>query len=345
MAKIFVSHSSRDKALVDEFIDKILRLGCNVPPDEIYCSSKEGMKTRPGEIWVRDLKHKMQGAKVILLLLSPNYYDSVYCLAELGATWVLDNIRVYPIVIPPLDISKIEGVIQELQSGMINSDEHLDNLREMISEVAELPIKNLADWTKQRKTFIDTIDTLLAPSSPRVSPSDLKRSQEQATVYRQERDEAKKEIKRLGEYIHELEKLKDHEDVTQAKFESLEIKQQFEVLTENISQSLRGLPKAARYALYYWNKNEPLRIPIGGSYDSADEAVDRGFLFWDEDTNGYRPVQRDSIIKNCQAKITALSDFLEVATEDFYSAFEGKYGYEADLLNLRFWEDHLIPRY
>src|SRR6185369_12860518 len=107
MPKLFISHSSKDKPLVDIFVDKILRLGCGVPFEEIYCSSKEGMKTRPGEVWIQDLKRQMQGARLVILLLSPNYYDSVYCLAEMGATWVLDEIKVYPILIPPLTYGKI----------------------------------------------------------------------------------------------------------------------------------------------------------------------------------------------------------------------------------------------
>ena len=44
MAKtIFISHSSKDKKLVDVFVDTILRLGIGFKDNDIFCTSIEGL--------------------------------------------------------------------------------------------------------------------------------------------------------------------------------------------------------------------------------------------------------------------------------------------------------------
>lgn len=280
MHPIFISHSSKDKPLVDVFVDTILRLGCNVPAEDIYCSSKEGMKTRPGKEWVQDLKQKMQTAKVVILLLSPNYYESVYCLAELGATWVLDDVQVFPILIPPLTLSEIRGVVQELQAGMIDSDEHLDTLRELVSEIYGTPIKLLPDWTKQRVTFVDQIDTILKilPAATRVSAADLTRAQERAEVYRNERDESLQQIERLKAYVSQLETLKDKQQVAKAKLEHLPEAEQFNELLWSVIQRLRGLPSIVRKALYYHQRREPVLFEDYDEEQQAAACAEKGYL-------------------------------------------------------------------
>ena len=39
--KIFISHSSKDKPIVDQFVDKILRLGLNIDINTIAYTSRE----------------------------------------------------------------------------------------------------------------------------------------------------------------------------------------------------------------------------------------------------------------------------------------------------------------
>ncbi|KJD57402.1 hypothetical protein UZ38_10870 [Bacillus amyloliquefaciens] len=87
--KIFISHSSKDKTACDAFVD--LLEGIGVPSEDIiYTSSPyHGI---PGDDNIFDYlrKHLFKGAYVCYML-SDNYYDSVYCLNEMGATWVNSN--------------------------------------------------------------------------------------------------------------------------------------------------------------------------------------------------------------------------------------------------------------
>jgi len=42
--KIFISHSSKDIDFVKSFVENILRLGLDIPPERIFCSSIEELK-------------------------------------------------------------------------------------------------------------------------------------------------------------------------------------------------------------------------------------------------------------------------------------------------------------
>ena len=47
--KIFISHSSLDKDVVDQFVDKILKLGLGLKSDDIACTSREDTGVKTGE--------------------------------------------------------------------------------------------------------------------------------------------------------------------------------------------------------------------------------------------------------------------------------------------------------
>ena len=47
--KVFISHASLDKAIVDEFVDKVLRLSCGLKTSEIVYTSREDTGVAFGE--------------------------------------------------------------------------------------------------------------------------------------------------------------------------------------------------------------------------------------------------------------------------------------------------------
>ena len=100
--RVFVSHAAPDKALVDEVVD-LFQLTINVPTDEIFCSSLEGMDIPPGKSFLDYIKEQIQSPEVVVVRLTPNYLASLLCLAErrdLGA-----DSQHAPILVPPLTYS------------------------------------------------------------------------------------------------------------------------------------------------------------------------------------------------------------------------------------------------
>lgn len=53
--KIFISHSSKDKQIVDIFVDKLLHLGLQIDPNDVAYTSREETEIR---IWFRRFFNK-----------------------------------------------------------------------------------------------------------------------------------------------------------------------------------------------------------------------------------------------------------------------------------------------
>ncbi len=106
MYKIFISHSVRDSNEVREFIN-LLVLGMNIPKEEIFsvllCDSLP-----TGEAFSEKIKQEMLAAEKIICFITPNYLESKFCLAELGAAWI-QNKKLVPILFSPLDYGSLNN--------------------------------------------------------------------------------------------------------------------------------------------------------------------------------------------------------------------------------------------
>ncbi len=341
--KIFISHSTQDKALVEALVNILLDNGCQIDRNDIYCSSIEGMGTLSGDPdFIRDLKDKLHEASLIILLLSPNYYDSQYCLAELGATWMLDT-RTFPIIVPPLKVGEIKGILQVTQVGSIDDETHLERLRDAATTSSGIPNVNSDNWLKRRIAFSDQLSDILGslPVPMRISPDALKRVQERADIYKQELDEANSEIEGLKVLIAELEKLKDPEDVAKVKFERLSEHQKFDDLRWEVIVKLRELPKVVQKAFYFAENNEAYATEDQEEDEDARSAVRQGYL--KKAAYGkYRIETGRPDVEAAQRAVTNLSLFLYDVSEEFSNSFRDKHGYVLSLRNELFWSKYIF---
>lgn len=155
--RIFISHSSKDKTSVDAFVDKILRLGIGISPEEIFCTSLEDLRIRNGEDIRRHIHENILGCEYAFLLISDNYFKSAICQNELGAVWVSDaKVKIY--TFPNVEIPKAIGWLCEPQVAESLSDEHaLDRLFEEMKNDFSLST-SLATFSKQRAEFLTLFD-------------------------------------------------------------------------------------------------------------------------------------------------------------------------------------------
>lgn len=106
---IFISHSSNDVEIVDEFIKYLVNIG--VEREKIFCSSISDLGC---ETSIRnDIRKSMVSSKIFLIFLSNNYYKSEYCLNEEGIIWYID--RIYFLI-------NIENIAVENLKGLISPD-------------------------------------------------------------------------------------------------------------------------------------------------------------------------------------------------------------------------------
>jgi len=156
--RIFISHSSIEK----DYADAIVRLltDMKVPESKIFCSSVKGFGIKPGENIISYLKQQLNDKVLVLFLLSESFYNSKYCLCEMGATWIKTNEHI-PIIIPPFTFKDIEGVITGTQGLTICCKEDINSLKDKITELLNLEPVNLNIWESRRDEFLDKINKVI----------------------------------------------------------------------------------------------------------------------------------------------------------------------------------------
>lgn len=149
--KIFISHSSKDKGIVEELIDLLESM--DVKPSQIFCSSFDGYGIPLGSNFLETIKEEISKNVLVLFVLSDHFYASPVCLCEMGATWVLSRENI-PVIVPPFTFEKIEGVIPLTQGLAINDTLKLNLLRDKILKMFNIPSQPMSSWERKRDRVV-----------------------------------------------------------------------------------------------------------------------------------------------------------------------------------------------
>lgn len=153
---IFISHSSKDKAIVQLFVDDILQLGIGLKPEQIFCTSIEDMGIKNGENIRKHIHDNIKNADYAFLIISNNYKVSEICLNEMGAVWAFDNkVRLY--LLPNTDFDSIGWLYNTRIAEKLNDPIALDTLHEEMKQYYSLQDKPINSWSRQRQKFISEI--------------------------------------------------------------------------------------------------------------------------------------------------------------------------------------------
>lgn len=156
--KIFISHSSKDRPIVEHFVDDILQLGIGLDYKDIFCTSIEDMAIHNGEDIRQHIRTNIKVAEYAIILFSQYYKKSEICMNEMGAVWANEaNVRYY--VLPNFNFSKIGWLTSTMQAESIISRTALDALHKDIIESLGLPDKGLG-WSRNRDKFVTTIEQI-----------------------------------------------------------------------------------------------------------------------------------------------------------------------------------------
>ena len=156
--KIFLSHSSKDNAIVTQFVDHILQLGVGLQAKDIFCTSIEEMGIKNGEDIRRHIHANIKNADFSFLLISKSYKKSEICINEMGAIWAYDaNVRFY--LLPDVTFKNIGWFCDVQQAEFINNRVALDVLHKELLEYYSLQ-NDVATWSRQRETFINYMNNL-----------------------------------------------------------------------------------------------------------------------------------------------------------------------------------------
>lgn len=157
--RVFISHSSKDKDLLTEFVDEILIDGIGLKSSEIYCTSIEGLGIRNGEDMRKHIQDNISQCDYVFIILSENYKNSEICLNEMGAVWAL-NKTVKLFTIPPVSYDSLGWLMEVKQVHSLNNNSGLNELYDELTECYDLN-KNATQWDRHKNKFIKYVETYL----------------------------------------------------------------------------------------------------------------------------------------------------------------------------------------
>lgn len=159
--RLFISHSSKDVKYVEAFVEFLEDLG--VPSKKIFCSSIYGHKIAWGNNIYDYLANEFTTPNknlIVLFMLSDNYYKSIPCLNEMGATWVSKK-EYRSILLPGFEYNKIEGAIDANNIGVkLDAPDlkyELNEIKEQMTDWFNLNPIDENKWDRIRDHLIENI--------------------------------------------------------------------------------------------------------------------------------------------------------------------------------------------
>lgn len=159
--KLFISHSSKDKAYVEVLAEMLEDIG--MPDGSFVCTSVPGHGI-PGGAKIYDwLREQFVSCDLrVLYVLSHNYYDSAASLNEMGAAWITKASDTL-LLLPGFSFSDIEGCVDPREMGIsFGADDaelkhRLNEFKDTLISEHGLPAISEARWERHRNRFIQNV--------------------------------------------------------------------------------------------------------------------------------------------------------------------------------------------
>jgi hypothetical protein len=341
---VFVSHATKDAAIAAEIVD-LIEQGIGVPEAEIFCSSLDGYGIPTGQTFVTFMKEQMLEPKVVILLLTPAYFESKFCLSELGAAWVKSH-YIFPILVPPLGYADVKDVLLGTQVSTITNDIKYNELRDHLTKEVSLDTKSSTKWDTKRRAFLKNIEPLLSKvAGPTTVPAaKLQEMEAKLAEAHQELDANEQEISGLKKRLADTEQLKDRQALAELKashegsnFEG--VVSTLHAHAEAVQSALSALRvyHAVKLFLLSDHYGKPYRVS-GSDMDEFEEAARRGLV----ETDPYPQANWSSQkMRKLKKTLREMDQFAEMETK----ALEEIAELDDDVLEPStqdFWESHYL---
>lgn len=159
--KLFISHSTEDRAIVERFVTMLEQIG--VKQRHLFCSSipAYGIPQGVGNIYNYIRDEMVNDNLFVIMMLSHNYYLSPVCLNEMGAAWI-KQAAYQSILLPGFSFPEIKGAIDPRDMSFSlddveNRNQALSDLKERIMAHLELEPIDAGLWERFRNKFISEL--------------------------------------------------------------------------------------------------------------------------------------------------------------------------------------------
>lgn len=172
--KIFISHCSKNSEIGEIFVECLTSLG--IPASEIFYSSNTYTGVKNGEIFTTEIKKNLETCERIIFLITKDFYESVYCLNEMGAAWILskpsnfillDNLNHKDMkgffdssyCISCINDDSIYALLENLQVNFSSSGNTIKNVQKAYTKLKEA-LDNQNMNTSKNKLFLNEISDI-----------------------------------------------------------------------------------------------------------------------------------------------------------------------------------------
>lgn len=325
--KIFISHSHGDTSVASALVD-LIESCCGVNAAEIFCSSVEGLGGKNGKILSKDVREKLLESDFVITYLSKNYRNSEFCLAELGAIWILSEKKNFiPLSDPSLSDSVFNGVIAGVNIGCVN-DETIHN---MIDEIGKKYPKEVSSIRIARKIkkFIEDYPQNVKMCEPGffVSEEDWEIMKDELEEAHEKQKELENELKKLKKANELLKKAKNKEDVEKAELAACDdVIEQYKVLVERVNDSSCDFNRFTKRFILLDNYNMENSDDINYYADNVTESVSNDYLRRNEDSNWPDVNYSEETVQEYVSALDELKEFLDDPenVEDLLKYFKSK---------------------
>lgn len=171
MVSIFISHSSKDKVLVEKLI-QLLHLAF-LTVEEIRATSVPGYGLPGGSSTDDHLRTEINDAVVVVGLISQASVRSSYVIFELGARWGSRKPMV-PLLAPGFDPSQLEGPLRGINCLDASSASHLHQFLQELSGHLKTPLGSAAAVQRQIDDIVALGKQLANPPRQQTPPQSKK---------------------------------------------------------------------------------------------------------------------------------------------------------------------------
>lgn len=349
---IFISHARKDSPVIDVFVEKILRLGFGISDTSIFYTSHPDTDIPCGKYINGEIFTAIKKSDFLIIFLSKNYFDSAYCLCEMGAAKLLQDDKIFLFLLPELNYKEVEGVFSENMIKKIDQ-EGMDSFTDSIHLSCKNLILSKASASGRRiKDFLSILPEKIKKieQPERVSLKKFMNLQEKHDKLEAELNQLENEFADQKKYIADLEKLKDAELVKCLKPpKAQKVEDTYEELRLTVQSNLAELSNDGKVSIFYfwrYGDNDASHRICKERLDLCDD-IDESFFEIIGET-----FQLGESSEKIMDSINHLADFL---TGDDLNSLCKQYGFKekewhtfreslpsAPLRNLSYWRDNLF---
>lgn len=351
--KLFISHASGDEEYVSEFIDKILRLGCQLPADKVFYTSRRATGISSGANLFEQMRQEAASAPLVIAIVSPTYLTRPTCLAEMGAAWAMKTLL--PVLTPGVRRDSLTGPLASMLVGSLDDDsagEFLDEVFDRVTDAFGLKA-SAANWTPQKTKWLvnaATNNTLLGiPTN--YSAEDVATITRKLTKKTQAYAELMDTYHQLQQQYDELKAAgTDPHKIAAAVLPKDEVGQ-FQKLSNDVWKCFRTtkLPSCVIKAIRYQVSGDTLTLP-DSFHDPNDENPDfyeaqqRGFLTIDDEPAEVTLSDADPRVRRALDAVDSFVHWFSSPerSSDFTEWFHTQYDLPVDAKSSDVWDTILI---